>query len=150
MKYVHTNIITTNWKRLADFYIKVFKCKIVPPLRNQSGEWLERGTGVKYAKLKGAHLRLPGHGKNGPTLEIHQYEKVKKLYPVVPNQRGIGHIAFEVKNVKKMVKKILKHGGEKHGKITKRKVKGVGKITFIYVRDPDGNLIELQNWKLKK
>jgi len=31
--------------------------------------------------------------------------------------------------------------------IWKRKIEGVGELTFIYARDPDGNLIELQNWK---
>jgi len=147
LKYVHTNIITNDWKRLVDFYIKVFKCKIAPPIRNQSGKWLEKGTGVKNAHLKGAHLRLPGHGKKGPTLEIYQYSKIKKQKPVAPNQRGFGHLAFEVDNVKKILKKIEKHGGSKSGEVVKRKVDGVGIITFIYVRDPDGNLIEIQNWK---
>lgn len=147
MKYVHTNIITNNWKKLADFYIKVFKCKIAPPIRNQKGKWLEKGTGVKNAHLEGVHLRLPGYGKSGPTLEIYQYYKIKKLKPVKPNQRGFGHLAFEVKNVKAILKKIEKYGGKRNGEIVRREVKGVGIITFVYVRDPDGNLIELQNWK---
>jgi hypothetical protein len=38
MKFAHTNIISTNWKELADFYVKTFDCKIVPPIRKQSGE----------------------------------------------------------------------------------------------------------------
>ena len=34
MKFVHTNIITDNWRKLADFYIKVFDCKPVLPERD--------------------------------------------------------------------------------------------------------------------
>lgn len=70
IKYVHTNIISKDWKKLADFYIKVFDCKPVPPERNQKGSWLDKGTGVKDAHIKGMHLQLPGYGKNSPTLEI--------------------------------------------------------------------------------
>ncbi len=146
MKYAHTNIITKDWNTLSNFYIKVFDCKIVPPIRKQSGEWLSQGTGVKDAKLEGAHLLLPGYGENGPTLEIYQYATLNNQDPVTPNQRGFGHIAFEVENVGEKVKEVLKNGGTENGILTKRKIKDVGTITFIYVRDPDGNLIELQSW----
>lgn len=147
MKFAHTNIVSTNWKKLADFYIKTFDCKIVPPIRKQSGEWLETGTGLKNAKLEGAHLLLPGYGENGPTLEIYQYETIEEQDSVAPNKRGFGHIAFEVESVELVLKDVKKNGGESFGIITKRDVKGVGEITFVYARDPEGNLIELQSWK---
>ncbi len=146
MKYVHTNIISKDWRRLADFYVNVFNCSIVPPLRKQSGEWLSKGTGVNNASLEGAHLRLPGYGNHAPTLEIYQYGEVLDQPEMEPNQRGFGHIAFEVGDVEEVVASILAHGGTKNGIITSKKVDGVGTITFIYARDPDGNLIELQSW----
>ena len=74
MKYVHTNIIARDWKLLADFYIKVFECKPVLPERDIKGDWLEKGTGVKNASLRGIHLLLPGFDNDGPTLEIFQYQ----------------------------------------------------------------------------
>lgn len=147
MRYVHTNIISANWKALADFYIKTFHCKIVPPVRNLSGKWLEEGTGVKNAALTGAHLLLPGYGANGPTLEIYQYTKIAYQEFVVPNKRGFGHIAFEVENVGEVLRKLKENGGQNNGEITKRKIDGVGELTFVYARDPDGNLIELQHWE---
>jgi len=73
IKYVHTNIIAKNWKKLADFYTKIFDCKTILPERKLSGDWLEKGTGVKNASLKGVYLLLSGHGESGPTLEIFQY-----------------------------------------------------------------------------
>ncbi len=147
MKFAHTNIVSTNWKQLADFYVKTFDCKIVPPIRKQSGDWLEKGTGLKNAKLEGAHLLLPGYGKNGPTLEIYQYEDIVKQDVVSPNTRGFGHIAFEVESVEIVLESLERNGGKAFGKITKRMVNDVGEITFIYATDPEGNLIELQNWK---
>jgi len=146
MRYAHTNIISENWRQLADFYIKTFECRIVPPIRKQSGAWLEKGTGLKDANLEGAHLLLPGYGENGPTLEIYQYKTLELQEAISPNKRGFGHIAFEVANVEEVTKKLIKNGGSLSGEITKRDVEGVGEITFVYVRDPEGNLIELQSW----
>lgn len=136
MKFAHTNIVSNNWKKLADFYVKTFNCKIIPPIRNQSGKWLEKGTGLKNAKLKGAHLLLPGYGENGPTLEIYQYEIIENQEFVNPNKRGFGHIDFEVESVEGVLQNLKHNGGEMSGE-----------ITFVYARDPEGNLVELQSWK---
>jgi len=37
-RYVHTNLIAWDWKRLAAFYQDVFGCVPVPPERDLSGE----------------------------------------------------------------------------------------------------------------
>ena len=147
MKYVHTNIISKDWRKLVEFYTQTFDCKIIPPIRQQSGSWLSQGTGVKNAKLRGAHLLLPGHGENGPTLEIYEYAEIVPQEPIVPNQRGLGHLAFEVDNVAVIVAKLKQYGGSTFGQITSRTIEGVGIITFVYARDPDGNLIEVQHWE---
>ena len=147
MKFVHTNIVSKNWRQLVDFYVKTFDCKLIPPIRNQSGDWLERGTGLKDAHLEGAHLLLPGHGENGPTLEIYQYTSIEDRNVAPPNKRGFGHIAFEVEDVETTFNALLKNGGKACGELTKKMVQGVGEITFVYARDPEGNLIELQSWK---
>lgn len=147
MKYAHTNIIARDWEQLTDFYVKTFDCKIIPPLRKQSGEWLDKGTGLKNAQLQGAHLLLPGHGENGPTLEIYQYKQMEEQVPIAPNKRGFGHIAFEVESVEIVLEVLKRNGGTTAGEITKREIPEAGEITFIYTRDPEGNLIELQSWK---
>ena len=134
MKYVHTNIIARDWKLLTNFYINTFQCKLVPPIRKQSGKWLEDGTGLKNASLEGAHLLLPGHGEFGPTLEIYSYKNIDDQPSLPPNKRGFGHIAFEVDSVENIVSKVLENGGNLSGKITKRIIDDVGQITFVYAR----------------
>jgi catechol 2,3-dioxygenase-like lactoylglutathione lyase family enzyme len=146
LKYVHTNIISEDWKKLSEFYIKVFDCKIVPPIRKQSGTWLSKGTGLDNASLEGVHLLLPGFGSDGPTLEIYSYEDTKKRNPVNPNNCGFTHLAFEVEDVSKTLKKILENGGARQGELVEKKIEGKGFLTFTYARDPDGNLIEIQRW----
>ncbi len=146
MKYVHTNIISENWQKLADFYINVFDCQPVPPARDQSGNWLDKCTGVSNAHLKGMHLRLPGWGGNGPTLEIYSYGEMEDNLVTIPNRKGFGHIAFEVDDVAEVLENLLVNGGSKQGEITGKMVEGVGYITLIYAKDPEGNIIEIQNW----
>jgi len=131
MKYVHTNIISEDWKTLAEFYINVFDCQPVPPVRNQKGDF---------------HLLLPGWGANGPTLEIYSYNKMAEKLPTTPNRKGYGHLAFEVDNVADVLQKLLQYGGSKQGAISGKKVAGVGYITYTYAKDPEGNIIEIQNW----
>ena len=58
MRFAHTNIVSTDWKKLVEFYVTVFNCKIVPPIRNQSGRFLDQGTGLRNAKLQGAPYLL--------------------------------------------------------------------------------------------
>lgn len=148
MKYVHTNIIAKNWRLLADFYIKVFECKPVPPERNLTGDWLERGTGVKNASLQGTHLLLPGYGKNAPTLEIFQYQENEDKQNPVANREGFGHIAFSVSNVEAILEKMISCGGTKLGEVVKTDF-AQGTLIFTYARDPEGNIIELQTWRSK-
>ena len=146
VKYGHTNIITKDWKQLADFYELVFSCTPVPPQRDQKGNWLEKGTGVPNAHLKGMHLQLPGYGDHGPTLEIYQYSEIIDSEKPLPNKQGFGHIAFQVDNIIELLDLALKNGAAKIGELSEHYVENVGLLKFIYISDPDGNIIELQNW----
>ncbi|MBA2382910.1 MAG: hypothetical protein H0V73_12435 [Chloroflexi bacterium] len=72
-RFGHVNLIARDWRALARFYTDLFGCVLVPPERDYAGPDLERGTGVPGAALRGAHLRLPGLGPDGPTPEIYQF-----------------------------------------------------------------------------
>ncbi|NBI28138.1 VOC family protein [Chengkuizengella marina] len=95
IKYAHTNIVAKDWRRLSDFYVKVFDCKPVYPERDLSGKWIDN------VSIKGIHLTLPGY-EPGPTLEIFQYiQESPKRHPSNINQQGFGHIAFLVDTLNK-------------------------------------------------
>ncbi len=146
IRYAHTNIISDHWQELAHFYESVFECVPVPPMRDQSGQWLEEGTGVQGAHLQGIHLRLPGYGKGGPTLEIFQYNETEDRPPTAANRKGIGHIAFQVDDVPGTRNKVLAGGGAELGRVVTTQVESVGTLSFVYVTDPEGNIIEIQSW----
>ena len=149
-KYVHTNLIVKDWKRLLKFYQEVFDCVPLLPERDLSGEWLDQATGIAGSHIRGIHLRLPGYGDDGPTLELFQYTDMP-LHPAVgPNTPGFSHIAFAVDDVAEIAGKVLAHGGSAVGELVVRDVQDVGVLTFQYLADPEGNIIEVQNRKVKR
>ncbi len=145
-RFAHINLVAHDWRTLASFYETVLGCEPVPPERNQSGEWLERATGIKDAALEGVHLRVPGLGPEGPTLEIYQYRKLVGARRTAPNLPGFGHIAFIVDDVEEASAAVRDAGGKAVGELVSTRVPGVGTLVFQYVADPEGNIIELQNW----
>lgn len=147
MRFAHTNIVARNWKLLSGFYINVFDCKVKPPERKLSGIWLDNAIGLKNAMLEGVHLLLPGHGDNGPTLEIFSYQNMRDCEPIMANYVGLTHIAFEVHDVDQILDEAIKNGGQVLGKVTEKAVDGVGDLKFVYFRDPEGNIVEIQSWK---
>ncbi len=145
-KYAHTNLIAQHWEKLAEFYEQVFGCTRMPPERNLSGKWLEKATGLLNAEIRGVHLRLPGYGDTGPTLEIFQYAQQQEKLPAAVNRPGFAHIAFAVNDVAAARNAVLTAGGGEIGELTTLEITEAGKITFVYVTDPEGNILELQQW----
>ena len=146
VKYVHTNLVATNWRELAEFYIKVFGCKRRPPERKLKGDWLDSLTAIRYARIEGIHLSLPGYGERGPTLEIFQYSRMKGARSPSVSRPGFGHIAFAVTDVKSALARVKRHGGSAVGSLISTTIEGVGRIEVVYARDPEGNVVELQKW----
>lgn len=146
-KYVHTNLIARDWERLAKFYTDVFGCELVPPERDYQGDALDAGTGLKGAHVTGAHFRLPGYEANGPTLEIYSYDQLESSHEkAAVNRPGFGHIAFEVDDVHEARRIVEANGGGIVGEIVTLTTKVGSKVTWCYMTDPEGNIIELQSW----
>ena len=149
-RYVHTNLVARDWRRLTQFYEQVFGCTPVPPERDLAEQWLADATGVPGAHIRGMHLRLPGYGENGPTLEVFQYEPQAERPQTAANRPGFGHIAFAVDDVEAACEAVLAAGGGALGEVVSVEVAGAGGITFAYLTDPEGNVIEVQRWEKKR
>ena len=145
-RFGHVNVIARDWRRLAEFYEELFGMEVVPPLRDYHGPDLEAGTGVPGAAFKGAHLRLPGLGPDGPTLEIYQYESSPDGGIQAANRPGYQHIAFAVPDVPAAREAVFAAGGGKVGEVVTVSTADGRRVTWAYVTDPEGNFVELQAW----
>ena len=149
-RYTHTNVIARDWRALASFYESVFGCVPVPPERDYSGPEIGLLTGVPGAALRGAHLRLPGCGQDGPTLEIFEYSPVESGPAPAVNRPGLAHIAFAVDAVAEARSEVLAAGGAALGEVVVLTTATGAQVIACYVTDPEGNVIELQSWAVSR
>jgi predicted enzyme related to lactoylglutathione lyase len=147
IRYTHTNLIARDWRALASFYETVLNCVPLLPERDHRGPWLDTLTGLSHARLRGIHLRLPGHGENGPTLEIFSYDEMPSPSWPMPNTPGLAHLAFAVDNVAARSEVFVRHGGTVMGPLIVREIPEAGRLFTRYLRDPEGNIVELQKWE---
>lgn len=145
-RFGHVNVTSSDWRRLATFYTDVFGCEFVPPERDIRSADLDAATGLQDAHLTGAHLRLPGFGDSGPTIEIFSYDTLDPSPGTQVARAGWGHIAFQVPDVPAAVEAVLAAGGGRVGEIITTKTADGRRVTWGYTTDPDGNIVELQAW----
>jgi predicted enzyme related to lactoylglutathione lyase len=145
VRFGHANLIAKDWRALSRFYQELFGCTPVPPVRDFKGHDLERGTGIPGAELRGEHLRLPGHGAEGPTLEIFNYNILTERPGTAVNRPGFGHIAFVVDDVPAARDAVLAAGGQPVGEVVTLTNAAGARLTWVYVTDPEGNVLELQS-----
>lgn len=146
LRYVHTNIIAKDAKKLIEFYKNVFDCKSIGEPRDIRGEWLDQMTGVKNAHITGEHICLPGYDEDHPTLEIFSYDEILDGGTPHTNRAGFAHLAFETDDVEGKLKEVLEAGGSQYGELVKTLYEDGRKAVFVYAADPEGNIIEIQSW----
>lgn len=146
-RYVHTNLIAKDWKKVSLFYQHVFGCKPLAQQRDLSGKWLDQLTGIPNAHVTGEHLTLPGYEESLPTLEIFSYDNMNADNPKAINGIGLGHLAFEVEDVAAVLEKVKQEGGGQVGELIKTEYPNHVTATFVYAKDIEGNIIELQSWE---
>ena len=145
-RYAHVNIIAADWKLLCDFYQNVFDCEPVSSARDHHGKQTDALTGMSDIRIRGRHMRVPGHGENGPTIEIFTFSENAPAQPRPLNRPGFAHLAFEVDDVDAKRAQIKKLGGDDYGELVTIDIAEAGRLTLLYMTDPEGNIVELQKW----
>lgn len=143
-RFAHTNLTAEDWEALAAFYQRVFGCVPVLPQRDYQDEALQS---APTTRRRGVHLRLPGHGEQGPTLEIFGYDPLTNRARTAPSRPGFGHIAFEVPDVAAARAVVVAEGGTALGDVATQMTPLGRAVTWAYVTDPECNIIELQAWQ---
>jgi catechol 2,3-dioxygenase-like lactoylglutathione lyase family enzyme len=126
---------------LAAFYGRVFGCEEVRAPRALTGAAVWRGNGLHGVDIISVWLSLPG--VEGPFLEILEYGETRNRARPRVNEPGYGHIAFEVEDIGATMAGIVAAGGTGQGEITTLGT-GAAQSRAVYMRDPEGNLIELE------
>ena len=145
-RYGHTNLIARDWRRLADWYERLFGCTPVPPERDYSGTRSRARHRRAERGPQGRAPPAPGHGDDGPTLEIYTFASTSGESEAGIDRPGFGHIAFAVADVDSARGRVLDEGGSAIGEVVTLTTADGRRVTWCYVADPEGNAVELQSW----
>jgi catechol 2,3-dioxygenase-like lactoylglutathione lyase family enzyme len=134
--FSHTGITVSDFNRAVQFYWEVFGCPLVgvsdtPPDRVRSFFGVEGDA----PRCKIGWIRVPG----GATLEIFEFQPQTSSVAVPWNRVGLTHISFNVCGIQRWYDYLSTKGVECLGK-PERSPRG---HSFFFVKDFDGNLIEM-------
>ena len=144
-QFRHTNLIARDMDALVAFYKNVFGFVEAGPERQREGDWLDRHTGLTKVNLRVLHLRLPDAPPHATELEIISYRNLAATVRPELNRPGFAHVCFGVEDVKAAFDAVLAAGGSPQGEIIQKTTPAGGMATAVYVRDPEGNIIELSD-----
>ncbi len=141
-RFRHVAIVVEDLDRMVEFYTGVLGLKLKRNFDIESEEF-RKGIGIKDAKARGAHLMVPD---SNVEIELFQFidNQCEKGKTSVANMIGYRHMAFIVDDLEKAVEILKENGVEFFSEpITVNEPESVRGFRFVYFRDPEGNIIEL-------
>jgi catechol 2,3-dioxygenase-like lactoylglutathione lyase family enzyme len=146
----HVNIVVRDMKQMLKFYCDTLGMKVTKSV-TISGDWVEAIAGLKGVVADVVYLDLPA----GPRIELIKY--VSPLGADLPqnslaNTVGLRHMAFKVEDIAASVKHFRARGVvfvSEPQTVPDVQVKYTGGVrkTLVYFRDPEGNLLELCEYR---
>jgi glyoxylase I family protein len=140
VRFDQVKIIARDLGALARFYEAALDCVTVVP-EQTTDRAVARGVGVPDAEVILTVLRLPGRGDHGPVLELYAVDgEVPDGWSYQPGQ---GQLAFEVEDLEVSIGKVISAGGNSLGEVVEWEAPSGAVARFVYMRDPEGNIIDL-------
>jgi glyoxylase I family protein len=136
--FSHVGITVSDFNRAVRFYWEVFGCPLVG-VADSPSDRVRAFFGVDAAEpqCKIGWIRVPGGG----VLEIFAFTPKQPPVTIPWNRVGLTHISFNVRNLPRW-HKYLQEKGVECVSAPERSPRG---HSFFFVRDFDGNLIELMD-----
>ena len=141
MRLAHINLVARDVEALAGFYVNVMKCDVLRELKILSGEHVSRGNGLSNSEIRSIWLKFPGLEQ--PFLELHEHIVTHPRDQPRVNEPGFGHLAFQIEDVSSTLSNIINAGGKQIGQITDFGTPEMPHL-IAYARDPEGNVLELE------
>ena len=146
----HVNLVVSNLPQMLSFYRDVLGLAVTKQA-TISGEWIGKTVGLDNVWADVVYLDLPA----GPRIELIQYlSPASTVVPsdVFPNAIGLRHVAFKVDGIGAIVDRLTAAGVKFFSgvqTVPDSQVTYAGGIRkrLIYFRDPEGNILELCEYK---
>lgn len=140
VRFDHVKVLTRDVDALARFYEEALDCEPMTQVLDLFDDSLRRGLGLAAGGVRMIWLKLPGDA-SGPALELYQIEDgATEEWEYLPGQ---GHLSFLVDDVEVATEKVLASGGTLLGEMTDWVTPSGNTARFVYLRDPEGNIVDL-------
>lgn len=141
-RFRHIGLVVTSYEKMVNFYVDILGLEIIREFEIESEDF-RKGVGIPDAKAIGAHLRVPG---SDVEIEIVEYkpnlERMEELS--LSNYPGFRHIALFVENLEEVYQHLKQRGIDFVSEpICVKEPKSVAGFRFVYFKDPEGNIIEM-------
>lgn len=132
----HAAISTADLDRLLDFYCGVIGFEVV-----SRSEWADNAFIDELIGLKGSAARQAMLRAGNCHLEIFEYRapQARSAGPLRPCDRGYTHICLDVVDIESEFDRLTRAGA-----VFQRRPGDFGGLKSVYGRDPDGNILEIQ------
>ncbi len=137
--YNHTSFTVANLDRAVRFWTEGLGFSVIS-VSERKGDWQGQVTGIPGAKLRIAHLSGYGHH-----MEFIEYLKAPgNTVSLQPNMAGIAHVCLEVKDIESTINRLAGIGATLQGDLIEVDSGPFKGCRAIYIRDPEGIIIELE------
>ena len=134
--FSHVGITVSDFNAAVKFYWEIFKCPLVGVSDTPTDRVREFfGVDDDAPTCKIGWIRVPG----GSVLEIFEFQPYENAVKVPWNRIGLTHICFNVRGTQRWYDYLEEKGVE----CISKPEKSPRGHTFFFVKDPDGNLIEI-------
>lgn len=148
----HINIVVRDLASMTAFYRDVLGMRVTKEV-TISGPWIAAVVGLEDVLADVIYLEM--QVSNGPRIELIQYRSPAGADPAgldLPNTRGLRHMAFKVDGIDAMVAALAARGVKFFSAVQQvpdAQVKYTGGVRkrLVYFQDPEGNLLELCEYK---
>ncbi|HEX8521680.1 MAG TPA: VOC family protein [Tepidisphaeraceae bacterium] len=146
----HVNLVVTDLDRMIDFYTILLGLKVTKRV-TISGDWVAATVGLAEVHADVVYLELP----EGPRIELIRYNAPALQRPADidrPNAPGLRHFAFAVSDIDGIVSRLRERGVKFFSDIqsvptTQVTYAGGVRKRIVYFQDPEGNLLELCEYR---
>jgi len=146
----HINLVVADLPRMIAFYRDALGFVVTKQV-TISGEWIDRVVGLRGAHGDVVYLDLP----TGPRVELIRYRSPIATRPdglQSSNTPGIRHLAFRMEDIDHAVEQLKNAGVELLSDVqtvpdSQVTYAGGVRKRLVYFHDPEGNLLELCEYK---
>jgi catechol 2,3-dioxygenase-like lactoylglutathione lyase family enzyme len=149
-KIDHVNIVVDDLQGMTRFYCQVLGLRETKRV-TISGDWVSAVVGLKDVLADVVYLEFG----EGPRIELIAYRKPRETRPVGverPNAPGLRHLAFTVDDIEAVVGRLKANAVRFFSnvlQVPEAQVSYAGGVRkrLVYFQDPEGNLLELCEYK---